>query len=64
MITGRPVITEGGNLVLDAQFSKITSELESQIKSVVGVVESGLFIGYAQEVLIGSSAGVKRMGKG
>lgn len=56
-----PVITEAGNLVYDAQFPKITAELEGSIKKVVGVVESGLFIGYAQEVLVGSDQGVQSL---
>ena len=58
-----PVITEAGNLVLDAQFSKIPAELEGSIKKIVGVVESGLFIGYAQEVLVGTDAGVRSLKK-
>ena len=54
-----PVITEGGNIIFDAQFTEISDSLEGEIKSIVGVVESGLFTGFASEVLIGSSAGVK-----
>lgn len=56
-----PVITEAGNLVLDTQFSKIPPDLEGSIKKIVGVVESGLFIGYAQEVLIGTDTGVRSL---
>lgn len=47
-----PVVTENGNLVLDARFSSIGNDLEKQIKSVTGVIESGLFIGYNVEVLV------------
>ena len=54
-----PVITEGGNLILDAEFGEIHGNLERDIKAIVGVVESGLFIGYASEILIATSQGVK-----
>jgi ribose 5-phosphate isomerase A len=55
-----PTITERGNLILDAQFSSIGATLERDIKSIVGVVESGLFIGYAAEVLVAGASGVER----
>ena len=41
-----PVITENGNYILDARFESINSNLERKIKNIVGVVESGLFVGY------------------
>ncbi len=47
-----PVITENGNLILDARFDAINSSTEQKIKSITGVVESGLFIGYNIEVLV------------
>jgi ribose 5-phosphate isomerase A len=46
-----PVITENGNLLLDVQFAKIYPELESEIKKIVGVIESGLFINYDIELI-------------
>jgi ribose 5-phosphate isomerase A len=53
-----PVITEKGNILLDAEFSSISATLEREIKGVVGVVDSGLFIGYASEVLVAGAGGV------
>ena len=47
-----PIITENGNLLLDAKFDHIPKEMEQNIKSITGVIESGLFIGYDIEVLI------------
>lgn len=41
-----PVITENGNIILDAVFENIDNNLEKQIKSIVGVLETGLFINY------------------
>lgn len=46
-----PVITEAGNLILDVRFDKITSDYEKEIKSIPGVIESGLFINYNVEIL-------------
>jgi ribose 5-phosphate isomerase A len=53
-----PVITEKGNIIIDATFSRIGAGLEREIKSLTGVVESGLFIGYISEVLMADSKGV------
>ncbi|BBI36410.1 ribose 5-phosphate isomerase A [Cohnella abietis] len=46
-----PVITEAGNLILDVRFNKITADYEKEIKSIPGVIESGLFINYNVEIL-------------
>lgn len=46
-----PVITENGNYIVDAYFDSIQSNLESQIKSIVGVIESGLFISYNPTII-------------
>ncbi len=46
-----PVITENGNIILDATFSEITDDLERKIKNITGVIESGLFIGYNVEIV-------------
>ncbi|MDB5007062.1 MAG: ribose-5-phosphate isomerase [Mucilaginibacter sp.] len=47
-----PVITESGNLILDVRFNQITDDLELRIKSITGVIESGLFINYNVEILV------------
>jgi len=47
-----PVITENGNLVLDARFDEIPADMEKKIKAITGVIESGLFIGYNVEILV------------
>lgn len=41
-----PVITEKGNVILDATFRNVDEKLEKKLKAIVGVVETGLFIGY------------------
>lgn len=56
-----PMISQAGNLIIDAHFDNIAETLERDIKAVVGVVENGLFIGYASEVLIATSQGIKTL---
>jgi ribose 5-phosphate isomerase A len=46
-----PVITEHGNLIVDCRFDGIDPDLEKQIKSITGVVESGLFQGYSPNLV-------------
>ncbi len=46
-----PIITENGNFILDVKFENINKELEKQIKSITGVIESGLFLGYDVEII-------------
>lgn len=41
-----PVITEYGNVILDATFRNVDENLEKKLKNIVGVIETGLFIGY------------------
>ncbi|KHE70794.1 ribose 5-phosphate isomerase A [Halobacillus sp. BBL2006] len=46
-----PVITEAGNLILDARFGEISDEMEMKLSAIPGVVETGLFIDYSVEIL-------------
>lgn len=54
-----PVVTDHGNLVIDAKFDAILEpgELERTINAIPGVLENGLFVGMAHEVLIGDVEG-------
>ena len=56
-----PVITEGGNVIIDAKFEEVPDNLEDRLKSIVGVVESGLFTKLATQVLVGGADKVIRM---
>ncbi len=47
-----PVITENGNFLFDVKFPSIESSLEKEIKSIPGVIESGLFIGYNPRIIL------------
>jgi ribose 5-phosphate isomerase A len=55
------VITEGGNIILDAKFHNIEDSLELGIKALTGVVDSGLFTDVCAEVLVGTKTGVKTL---
>lgn len=46
-----PIFTENNNVILDTKFVEIYDSLEDDIKSITGVIESGLFIDYAIEVI-------------
>jgi len=46
-----PIITENGNLIIDAWFDSISPDTEQQIKQITGVIESGLFWQYNVEII-------------
>jgi ribose 5-phosphate isomerase A len=60
---GIPFVTDSGNRILDCNFGQIgdPARLEERIGRIVGVVESGLFIGRADPVFIADAAGVHRL---
>jgi ribose 5-phosphate isomerase A len=47
-----PLITEHGNLILDAWLPAVDDATERHLQAIPGVVECGLFIGYAPTVLV------------
>lgn len=61
--SGEPFITDSGNRILDCSFAPIAdpARLEERIGRVVGVVESGLFIGRAGPVFLADATGVHRL---
>lgn len=50
-----PVVTDQGNLIIDATFESIPdpAALEPVINNIPGVLENGLFVGVASQVLVG-----------
>jgi ribose 5-phosphate isomerase A len=56
-----PVITDGGNYVLDAHARAIPDPeaLGAALKDIAGVVEHGLFLGLAQTVILGGADGAR-----
>jgi ribose 5-phosphate isomerase A len=59
----RPFITENGNLILDCALpeplhdGKAARRLERRLLAIVGVVDTGLFLGTADRVLVGHPDG-------
>jgi len=56
---GRPVITDNGNLILDCAPAgplpdgRAARALEATLCAIPGVVDTGLFLGTAERVLVG-----------
>ena len=52
-------VTDEGHLIVDLALKKIkdAERLQSQLKKCVGVVETGLFIGMANNIIVGNSDG-------
>jgi len=57
-----PVVTDDGNFVVDADFGPIDApeRLNAELKSIPGVVETGLFIKVASIVYVGTPTHVHR----
>jgi ribose 5-phosphate isomerase A len=47
-----PAVTEHGNLLLDVWLPAIDDGTERQLQAIPGVIECGLFLGYAPTVLV------------
>lgn len=67
MATGETMLhTDGGHLVLDLRCVVIpdAEELAAALNEIPGVVEHGLFIGYADMVIIGEESGARIVERG
>lgn len=60
-----PLVTDNGNFILDADFGPIDSpsKLHFQLKSIPGVVETGIFTGIVNIVYLGTKNGVRKLEK-
>jgi ribose 5-phosphate isomerase A len=60
---GRPFLSDNGNFVIDWRHGEISepAALEQQLKALTGVVDSGLFCGVAQMVLVAGAAEVRKL---
>ena len=58
-----PIITDNGNVILDAVFGEINDPtvLGIKLKMIPGVLETGLFVGMADIVYFGSSSSVEKV---
>jgi ribose 5-phosphate isomerase A len=62
-VQGEAFLTDGGHYVLDCAFGAIHAPraLQEKLDRVVGVIEHGLFLGIATQVLVGGVGGVKTL---
>jgi ribose 5-phosphate isomerase A len=58
---GSTFVTDNGNLILDCRFGPIEdpARLERELKSITGVVDSGIFPGMAELAIIATEAGTR-----
>ena len=57
-------LTDNGNMILDCSFPggiQEPGELQTQLKRIVGVVETGLFLDMAERAIIGGPDGIKEI---
>ncbi len=54
-----PVVTDNGNFIVDVAFGPINTpkELDSKLKSIPGIIETGLFVQMADIVYVGTRVG-------
>jgi ribose 5-phosphate isomerase A len=55
-----PYVTDNGNYILDADISNYNDQLEEldiQLRQIPGVVETGLFLGLANKIIVGHEDG-------
>lgn len=58
-----PFISDNGNYIIDCFFTKIVDaeKLHREINCIPGVVDNGLFLNIADEVIIGTKNGIKKI---
>ena len=56
-----PYQTDGGNRIIDCRFSSITdpARLAADLKAIVGVFETGIFIGLCDVLVVGHADAVE-----
>jgi len=61
----KPYVTDSGNYIMDCAFGPIEKpkEIAHHLDHVVGAVKHGLFLGFAQEVIVGGREGVQTFKK-
>jgi len=61
-----PYRTDGGNMILDSRFGPIADApaLAAKLEARAGIIEHGLFLGLAQEVIVAGVAGVRHLRRG
>lgn len=65
LVEDRPFVTDGGNCIVDCALGDIADprSMQSRLKEIVGVVETGLFVGMADKIMVGRPGGVEVLEK-
>jgi ribose 5-phosphate isomerase A len=60
---GPSFLSDGGNFILDCALGRIADALalDTALRAIPGVVETGLFIGMADEVILAGPGGIERL---
>jgi ribose 5-phosphate isomerase A len=60
-VDGKPYVTDGGHYILDCAFGPMANpgKIARELDETVGVVEHGLFLGFAKQVFVGGARGVR-----
>jgi ribose 5-phosphate isomerase A len=60
---GRPFVTDSGNCIFDIEAGVLEApgELDCALRAIPGVVETGLFVGRADVVVVAGPSGVRRL---
>jgi ribose 5-phosphate isomerase A len=60
-----PFVTDNGNHILDADFGGISDPgwLDGELKTIPGVLETGLFLGYADFAYVAGRDGVRKLNR-
>jgi ribose 5-phosphate isomerase A len=58
-----PLVTDNGNYIIDADFGPIADPwwLNRELHAIPGVIETGMFLGYAHIAYVGGRGSVKRL---
>jgi ribose 5-phosphate isomerase A len=62
-IEGRPFVSDNGNLVVDCSIAPIEdpATFQAWLRAIPGVVDTGLFLGTADTVLVGDADGIREL---
>lgn len=63
VVSGEPFLSDGGNHIVDCHVGEIADapSLAAKLAGIVGVIETGLFLGLASMVVVGNSIGIEVM---
>jgi ribose 5-phosphate isomerase A len=58
-----PLVTDNGNYIIDADFGPIADPwwLNRELHAIPGIIETGMFLGYAHLAYVGGRGSVKRL---